>query len=116
MTHYEDGTLLRGPDKKIYVVINDKIRRIISIAELREYVGQKIFDVSQDVIDSFAKIPNLGRKYSNGVLLRGLDKKIYVVINNKLKRINSLAELRKYFGKPIIDVIDDIIYQYQIVK
>jgi hypothetical protein len=116
VTHYEDGTLLRGPDKKIFVVINNKLRRIVNLLELREYAGQKIIEVGQDVIDSFEKIPNLGKKYGNGILLRDSNKRIYVVLNNKLKRIRSLAELRKYAGKPIIDVIDDIIYQYQIMK
>lgn len=116
VTHYEDGALLRGPDKKIFVVINDKLRRIVSLVELREYAGQKIIEVGQDVIDSFEKIPNLGRKYGNGTLLRDINKRVYVVLNNKLKRIRSMLELRKYAGKPIIDVIDDIIYQYQILK
>lgn len=53
------------------------------------------------------------KKYSNGTLLRAKNKKIYVIVDGKKKHIRSLKDLRKkYFGKPIINVSDDVLNQY----
>lgn len=50
---YADGTLLRGSDMKVYILENGHKRHIISFAELMEYIGQEIIDVSDDVLDQY---------------------------------------------------------------
>ena len=107
---YSDGTLLRGLNMKIYVVSGGKLKYIASLEELSKYAGQDIINVDDEIIVNFGKSEVLGeQQYSNGTLLRGLDKKIYVVADKKLKHIIDLQELAKYAGQDIIDVSDDII-------
>jgi hypothetical protein len=49
----------------------------------------------------------------NGTLVRGSNKKIYVIVNGKRVYIPNLKELRKkYLGRPILDVSDSVIAQY----
>jgi len=50
---YADGTLLRGPDHKIYVIISGKKHHILDLAELREYRGHKIINVSDEVLAQY---------------------------------------------------------------
>ncbi|MEK7558017.1 MAG: hypothetical protein AAB530_02300 [Patescibacteria group bacterium] len=51
--------------------------------------------------------------YANETLLRGKDKKIYVIKNGKKQHIRSLKELKKYyFGKKIYNVNEDILSKY----
>ncbi|MDD4902683.1 MAG: DUF5011 domain-containing protein, partial [Patescibacteria group bacterium] len=50
---YPDGTLLRGPDMKIYVLINGKKNYISSLKELWQYRGRIIYNVSADVIAAY---------------------------------------------------------------
>lgn len=53
------------------------------------------------------------KKYNNGTLLRGKNKKVYVIADGRKKHIRSLKDLRKnYFGKPIINVSDNVLNQY----
>ncbi|MBU2416588.1 hypothetical protein KKA89_01170 [Patescibacteria group bacterium] len=107
---YSDGTLLRGLNMKIYVVSGGKLKYIASLEELSKYAGQDIINVDDEIIVNFGKSEVLGeQQYSNGTLLRGLDKKIYVVADKKLKHIIDLQELAKYAGQDIIDVSDDVI-------
>ncbi len=111
---YADGALLRGSDKKIYIVVGNKLKLILNLTELKQYAGRQIFNVDDSVIAGYDKILVLGiKQYADGTLLRGSDKKIYEIINGQKKYIINLDELRMYyFGKPIIDVSDDIINQY----
>lgn len=50
---YADGTLLRGPDHKIYVILGGKKRHILDLAELSEYFGHKINNVGADVLAQY---------------------------------------------------------------
>ncbi|MCD4761141.1 fibronectin type III domain-containing protein [bacterium] len=50
---YADGTLLRGSDMKIYVIENGKKHYIGTLEELAKYVGQEIFDVSDDILAQY---------------------------------------------------------------
>jgi hypothetical protein len=52
------------------------------------------------------------QKYANGTLLRGSDKKVYVITNGKKQPINTLKELAKYKGKKITDVSTSVLGQY----
>lgn len=51
--------------------------------------------------------------YTDGTLLRGKDKKVYVIKKGKKQHIKTLKELKKYyFGKKIYDVDNDILSKY----
>lgn len=47
---YPDGTILRGPDKKIYVITSGKKKRIKTQKELSKYAGKPILDVSAEIL------------------------------------------------------------------
>lgn len=106
---YADGTLIRYKgDVKIYVIVNGEKQHIRTLAELRKYAGKPILTVSDDAPEV------LGEKtYADGTLLRGSDKKVYVLKNGKLTHIRSLVELSKYQGQKIHDVSDSVINGYQ---
>jgi len=108
---YADGTLLKGSDNKIYVMVNGKLKHITTLAELAKYKGQTILKVDDSVIKSLLeKKEVLGDKtYADGTLLKGSDNKIYVMVNGKLKHITTLAELAKYKGQTILKVDDSVI-------
>lgn len=113
---YADGTLLRAPNKRIYVVVNGKLRYIPGLKALAKYIGQEIIDVSYEVINSFEVETGVvlgDTRYADGTLLRGPDLRIYVLINGKLHYIPSLAELFKYRGKEIINVTDAVLAKYR---
>jgi|GEM_PF-1731483 len=115
---YADGTLLRGSNHRIYVVIGGKLVYISSLAQLRKYAGHEILKVDDSVIANWVNgsAPTvLGvQAYANGSLLRGPDHRIYVLTNGKLHYISSLKELAKYRGKKIYDVGAEVIAQYQL--
>jgi hypothetical protein len=50
---YADGTLLRGPDFKIYVIVNGKKQYIPGPAELYPYRNTRIINVSTSVLADF---------------------------------------------------------------
>ncbi|GEM_PF-2377193 len=104
---YPNGTLLRTPDKKIFVINGDKKQRVLTLNDLKKFVGKKIMDVSfEDFKMSRGSGQTvLGKKaFSNGTLLRTPDKKIFVIINGQKQRILNLEQLKKYSGKKINDV------------
>ncbi len=104
--YYADGSLIRGKDKKIYLIQNNKLVVIRNLAQLRKYAGQKIYDETDEVIRQYLPFPN-------GSLIRGSIKKIYVITNGKRQPIFTLAELRKkYRGQKIYDVSDKILGLY----
>jgi hypothetical protein len=116
---YANGTLLRGSDNRIYVVKGNTLVYIPDLAALRKYVGREILTVDDSVIVNFATInaPQgvLGvQVYANGTLLRGADHvMVYVLKNGHKVHILNLSELAAhYFGKPILNVTDDVLAQY----
>jgi len=109
---YQNGTLLRGSDKKIFVVENSVLKYIVNLEQLRKYAGKEIIDVDDSEISSFNKTMVLDNTvYSNGTLLRGSDKKIFVIIDGKKQHIINLEQLRMYAGKEIIDVEDSVLLE-----
>ena len=110
---YANGTLIRGTDKKIYVVSNGTLIHVATLKQLAKYAGKEIINVDDSIITSYQKGEVLGvQVYANGTLIRGTDKKIYVIVNGKKQHINSLKELAKYAGKEIFNVADSVITQY----
>jgi len=52
------------------------------------------------------------QKYANGTLLRGSDRKIYVIANGRKQQIKTVKELAKYKGRKIQDVTSSVLGQY----
>jgi hypothetical protein len=109
---YRDGTLLRASNKKIYVVQNGRLLHITTLAALRAYAGQKILAVSDSVISSYSKAALGLKPYGDNSLIRGIDKKIYVIKSGKKIYITSIATLKKYVGQVIYNVSDAVLNQY----
>jgi len=109
---YADGALLRGKDKKIFVITDGQKKHIPNLKELAKYAGQKIYDVANTVLIQYPEV--LGTKvFSDGMLIRGSDARIYVIKSGKKQHVESLEELRKnYFGKKIYDVSDETMAKY----
>jgi hypothetical protein len=50
---YGEGSLLRGPDHKIYVIVNGKKQYISNLVDLYKYFGHKINNVSTSTLSQF---------------------------------------------------------------
>jgi|WetSurMetagenome_2_1015567.scaffolds.fasta_scaffold119630_2 hypothetical protein len=113
---YAAGTLLRNPEGKIFVVVSgQKIRQIMNSTELKAYSGQTIHNVSAAFMTQYQVVFGqvLGAKiYADGTLLRGPDKKIYVIVNGKKQHIHSLTELYQYRKHRIINVSASVLADF----
>lgn len=108
---FADGSLIRTPNGKIYVILNSQRKYISSISELSRYAGQTINEVGYDVLEQYTELAP-APTYSNGTLLKSPSGRIYVIINQNKHWIRSWSELRQYAGKKIISVSDDVLAQY----
>lgn len=99
---YPDGTLIRGTDNRIYVIMFGEKERIVNMAELSLYRGKPIIRVDAATLSSYDE--HKFAKLRNGDLFRGPDNRIYVIKNGKKQHIRSLIELRQYHGKKINNV------------
>ncbi len=71
------------------------------------------FSYTTEVLPQIGGVVLGVKVYAEGTLLRGTDHRIYELVLGHLKYIHSLEELAKYyFGKPIIDVSDDVIASF----
>lgn len=52
-TQWADGSLIRGCDMKVYRIENQKKYHIKSLKELFKYIGQRIHNVADEVVDLF---------------------------------------------------------------
>ncbi|RJQ35736.1 hypothetical protein C4566_00045 [Candidatus Parcubacteria bacterium] len=52
-TEWADGTLLRGCGPEVYIIENQTKRHINSLSELFNYIGQRIYNVTNDILDLF---------------------------------------------------------------
>ena len=109
---FVDGTLIRQVgDPRIYVIVKGERQLIRNLEELKRYAGKKIIIVDADGNEVKVNI----KKYNNGDLLRTPNGRIYVIVNNKLMRVRTLAELRRnHFRKIINNVGDDVVRGYQL--
>ena len=82
------------------------------------YFGKRIYNISWGVFNGYPDYNEdsglvAGVKvYSDGTLLRGSDKKVYIIESGHKRHIISLEELKKYTGKEIVNVSDDVLNQY----
>jgi len=109
---YAVGSLTRTPDKKIYLVLaNNQVQKIKDLKELAKYKNRKIFNITYELFAQFKQI--LGVKiYADGTLLRGPDKKIYLIVSGKKYYISSLKELAKYKNSKIYNVSAEVTDNY----
>lgn len=120
------GSLIRGCGPEVYHVLGSNVFHIPNWQYLHDnYFAQRIYNVAPEVLEQYGQIMTddtsvrgkggkvLGTKlYPNGTLLRATDGKIYVIINGYKMHIVSLEDLKKYAGKKIINVSDQILNQY----
>jgi len=108
-----NGSLIRGTNHKIYVVSGSNKVHIRSLAELvKKYRGKKIISVTDEILATYAEKVNGVIKYANGTLLRGADKKIYVVQNGVKIHIKNLTELAQYKSSKMHQVSNAVLAQY----
>lgn len=50
---YANGTLLRGPNWKVYVVNKNKLTRVATVSQLRNYKGKKIINISSQTMEAY---------------------------------------------------------------
>ncbi|MFH1582868.1 MAG: hypothetical protein ABIB72_00925, partial [Candidatus Falkowbacteria bacterium] len=103
--YYANGSLIRGQDKKIYLISDDKLVVIRNPEQLKKYAGRIIYDVADEVIRQYMD-------FTDGQLIRGADKKIYVIISGRKKLIQNLQELKQYGGQKIYNVSLEILAKF----
>lgn len=105
LSRFFDGALLRGSDKKIFIIDGDTRRYVSNLFELQKYEGQEIFDVENDILMDYPL-----KIFNNGDLVRGSDMRIFLIQGNTKKHILNLEELRRdYTGQEILNVDDDLV-------
>ncbi|MCK4553950.1 hypothetical protein KAU19_03230 [Candidatus Parcubacteria bacterium] len=109
---YSDSSLIRGSDMKIYLIENQTKRHIINLKALKQFIGMKIFNVTDKIINLYLAGDKIFANYGNGDLIRGSDMKVYIIKNNKKHHIINLTGLRKYTGQKIYNISDDALAQY----
>ncbi len=118
VTYYPDGSLLRSPDKRIYIIIDGMKKRILNLAELWQYRGQEIINVSFEEIaqyPDYAKktIPKVAPGYGDGALIRNGDKKVYAIKCAKKYHVKTWLELyQRFAGQEIFNVPQEVIDSY----
>ena len=102
--YYPDGSLLRGSDKKIYLIKNGYRKYIANLEELKKYASREIIDVGEEDLKQYEYRPHL-----DGELIRQIgDVKVYVIENGLIRHIKSLEELRaRYFGLEIYNLKEE---------
>ncbi|MEA3398593.1 MAG: hypothetical protein U9R06_02510 [Patescibacteria group bacterium] len=99
--YYPDGSLLRGSDKKIYLISQGYKKHIANLGELKRYTGQEIIDVDFSQLEEYEARPHLDKELIRQI---GGDK-VYVIEQCGKRHIKSLEELRvHYFGLEIFNL------------
>ncbi len=115
-TYYPDGTLLREKGTTdIYLIDNNKKRLFKSkSAFLSRYSFDKVIDVNKNILDAYKNGKPI--KYANYSLLQTPDKTIYLLVDNKIRKISSNKVFKKIgFNKnEIIKVEKEEIKDYNI--
>jgi hypothetical protein len=115
---YADGSLLRGPDWKVYKIVSGQKQLIRDWQELfRNHKKQTIYNVDFKVLDRYAvfspaKILSI-KIYADGSLLRGPDRRVYRIINRRKQLVKNWQELfRKYKRQVIYNVSQETLKNY----
>lgn len=98
---YADGTLLRGPDRRVYVIESQIKKHVVNLKELEKYRGHPILDATAKELAGYRS-----REHLNGELIRQRGEvKVYVIVKGSKRHILNLEELRAhYFGLEIFNI------------
>jgi hypothetical protein len=118
---YANGTLLRSPDNRVYIVTNGQLQYVNGLEQLKQYAGRNIYNISWKTLADYQQISSSGqvlgvKTYANGTLLRSPEMKVYVVTDGKLKYVNTLSELKSYAGQTIYNVSYNTLAQYPLIS
>lgn len=125
---FEDNTLLRGRDGKIFVVRQGQREKIKDLAELkRNFRGQEIINVDDKTLAEI-KIKNSSNRgpgansgqgsvrsgsnrgaggiKPNDSLIRSQDGKIFVTVQGERRHVSDLSELRREHAGQVIHNVD----------
>lgn len=99
--YFPEHSLLRGPDKKIYLLEGNVKKYIANLAELKKYQGKIIFSASAEDLSRYQT-----RAHLNKDLIREKGTvKVYAIKDGKRKHILNLEELfLVYFGQEIFNI------------
>ena len=110
---YSNGTILRGPDYKIYLIKNSKKLRLKTLADLLKYKNRSIINVDQQTLsqysDYFPKPATLADIYKNGTLFRAGGNQVYILQFGALLPLKGPSELNKYVGRKIVKINTDVL-------
>ena len=114
---FEEKSLLRGCGPEVYLLKNDMLVHIPTWQDLHDkYFAHRIYNVSDEVLDLYPHWmpPQVAgiKVYGDGSLLRGTDKKVYIIENGAKRHVVNLEELIDYICKKIYDVTDDVLALY----
>ncbi|NUM25239.1 MAG: hypothetical protein HUU49_01275 [Candidatus Buchananbacteria bacterium] len=121
---YADGTLLRVPDGRVFVVRNGKPQHIATLDELnKNYPGVKIISITtaelDNLINGASQVTTGGRvlgvkKYGDGSLLKTPDWKLYEVKDGRVHHIATIPGSQDFYqGKKINQVTYEELAQYE---
>lgn len=120
---YANGTLLRTPDSKVYVIRDGKPQHIATLAELNSYSGVSIINIFIDELNQLILGPEqvttggqvLGvKKYGDGTLLKTPDWKLYEVMSGAVHHIATVPGPQDYYqGRKIINISLNELAQYE---
>ncbi len=139
---YALNTLVRTPDKKVYLLESQGPRHINTLGELASFGNKKIFDISFPELDQYrgsivfsGQISSNGgnpvikntqvlgvktervedaRLYADGALLRTPDNKVYVVENRTVTHVATLPQsLYQWAGRRVYDISMEELGQYR---
>lgn len=101
----KEKILFRDSQKRIYVVENSLKRHIHTLDELKKYYrAWEIWDLADNVLCQC-----INKDFKDKNLIRGKDKTIYFVFDNKKKKVFNKKELELFYPKMKIYFVDDFI-------
>lgn len=101
LSAYVDGALLRGEDKKIYLIANGYKIHIRSLKKLQEFAGQSIYEASDNELEEYKTKKN----FINELIREQGSEKVFLITKNGLKHVLNPEELRAhYFRQEIFNI------------
>lgn len=109
---YKDGSFLRSPNGKIYLLKEQKKYYISSPSQLKQYTKIKMYNVSNSVINKYPDYISSLVKNTTRSFLQAPDGKVFLIENGKKKHIKSLEELKSYGFIRLVGASYDDINKY----
>jgi len=128
---YANGTLLRTPDHKVYIVEDNTLNHVATLSELNSYAGQNIFNISFEEFTELTTVkeegpkPTIGgpqrvlgvKQYADNTLIRTPDWKLYRIVDGQIQLIAIFpGPTTSYQGERFYDVDYAVLTEYSKVK